>query len=325
MFLKYFRSNNLSLFFVIPFIIILVWLPSLTSPFDLSNGNLSSGIFGRFFLSFASNYPVLSDIMAMAIIAVNGFLLVELNTRHFFIPGRGLIPALIYSLLSSAVPSLSILTPALTASIFFILFLYRVLGTFRQEGLSYNYFDAGILLSLTSFFYLPAILFYPLLIISLIILRPYVWREWAFAIAGLTVPYIFLFAFFYIGDVDLSLPVNNAKEALQLNGKSIMGPWLLIFLSYMAILILIASGYMFRIIGGLKVHSRKFFIIFLLIFIISILTYLLIPAAGAEIAYFMAIPVTFLISNYFMQCRQKWTNNLLLILFILAVFVLKYI
>jgi len=325
MLLKYFRSNYLSLFFVIPFLVILAWVPSFSAPADTGALTLATGIFGNFFLSVNNDFPFISDIIALTIITVNGFILVGLNTQHFFIPVRTFLPALFYMLISAAVPSLNMLTPALVSSFFFIIFLFRVLGTFRKEGLSYAFFDAGILLSLASFFYLPAVLFYPLLLTAMIILRPYIWRELAFTVTGLILPYIFLFAFFYINDLNISSPLNNIMESLQSSGKVDFNIWFTLFVSYIALLIAVASVYMFRTIGNLKIHSRKFFIIFLWIFIFSVLIFFFVPAAGAEMVYFLAIPVTYLISNYFMHCRKKWTNGLLLLIFLLSVFASKYI
>jgi hypothetical protein len=324
MFLKYFRSNNLSLFFVIPLLVFLVRLPSMTAFYDLNSGSFTTGLFDSYFYSFVNRLPVISAILSFIIVAVNSFLLVELNTRHYFIPGRGLLTALIYALLVSALPQLGVLTPALIAALFFILVLFRVFGTFRQEGLSYNYFEAGILLALAAMFYAPSLLFYPVLLISLVILRPYQWREWAFTAAGMAIPLIFLLSYFYLSDRDPAIVWNNLKESLFIRRKFETGSPFTAYMVYAGLLIVTGSFYISRKIGVMKINARKFFMIFLWIFVFSLLIFLLLPGSGPEIVYFAGIPVSFLISNYFMLCRAKWINNLLFLFFIVVVFLARY-
>jgi hypothetical protein len=325
MLLKYFRSNDLSLFFINPILLLLAWIPSFAGSALTGNPANVTGILDSYFLEFTGSFPLVSTIVAVSIIAVNALLIVELNAQHFFIPVRGLMPGMLYALICSAFPLLSHLTPALVASTFIILVLYRVLVTFRQEGLSYNYFEAGILLSVAGILYLPALIFYPVLLIILAILRQYQWREWAFTLAGLAVPFIFLFSYYYLADKSVAGLFSGVMDSLSQTGKEELSLLHMVFLITTGVVILVGSFYIFRIIGLMKIQSRKYFLIFFWIFVLSIVIYAIIPAVSREIIYFMAIPVAFLAGNYFMQCRPSWLNNLLFLLLAASVYALRYL
>lgn len=324
MLLKYFRSNDLSLFFIYPVLLLLAWIPSFAGSALTGTPAKITGILDSYFLDFTGSFPLLSIIVTIVIIAANALLLVELNAQHFFIPVRGLMPGMIYALICSAFPILSHLTPALVASTFVILVLYRVLVTFRLEGLSYNYFDAGILLSVAGILYLPTLIFYPALLIILGILRQYQWREWAFTLAGLAVPFIFLFSYYYLADKSVAGLVTVIMDSLSQGGKEEFSPLHIVFLITTGVVIVIGSFYIVRVIGLMKIQNRKFFMIFFWIFVFSIVIYAIVPAVSSEIIYFTAIPVAFLAGNYFMQCRPTWTNNLLFLLLAASVYVLRY-
>lgn len=325
MFLKYFRSNNLSLFFVNPILLLLAWIPAFTGSTEPVVPLYTTGITDSYFLEFAGRFPLMSGLIAIIIIAINGLLLVELNAQYFFIPVRGLLPGLIYALICSAIPELSNLTPALVSSTLVIIVLYRVLATFRQENLSYNYFDAGILIAAAGILYMPALFFYSVLLIALGILRPYQWREWAFTLIGFTVPFIFLFSYFYLTDRSIQMLAEGFTGLFNRSGNEELSPFFGGFMLILGIIILTGSAYIIRIIGLMKIQSRKFFMIFLWIFIFSLLIYFVIPKVSYEMIYFIAIPVAFLAGNYFMQCRITWINNILFLLFVGSVYFLKYL
>jgi hypothetical protein len=242
-----------------------------------------------------------------------------MNTVHIFIATRTQMPALLYMLLCSLFAGHVILVPALAASFLILLMLFRVFSTYKKESLSYNFLDAGILISLASLVYFPAILFYPVLLIIAYIIRPFIWREWIYTLIGLLLPYLFILVFLYLTDGDASGIITGMQQVF-LDGKSaIPGRYSLWLIAYVGFLLLIGSFYMIRSIGNIKIHARKFFISFLWIFITSMLVYFLIPSAGTEVICFTAIPLSFLVGYYFAHCRRNSINNLLLLLFLAGI------
>lgn len=316
MLLKYFNSNRLSVFYIIPLLMTLCWLPSFIIP-DGIVSEISSppGILGRHIIRFNQDFSTLAAITAMIIVIINGFLLIQLNITHLFIPCRTQLPALFYMLICSAFPFLHRFTPALVADSLIILLLFRVFDTYKKDSLSLNFLDAGILISLASFFYPPALFFYPVLLIIMFIIRSYNWREWVFSAIGLLLPYLLLIAIYYLIEAEFAIITEGIRNAFLVEQYVDFGMGSLAFMAYLILLLLVGSFNIIRIMGNIKIQSRKFFLVFFWIFFFAVLIYFAIPSAGFEILYFLSIPVAFLLSLYFTNCRQSWINSTLLFLF----------
>ncbi|MBN1159200.1 MAG: hypothetical protein JXA61_07450 [Bacteroidales bacterium] len=326
MLLKYFNSNRLSGIALIPILVILFWLPEFFSPLDTSAAEYaSSGVFGKYIISLNEDFTVLAAISAMIILIINGFMLLQLNGIYFFINSRTQLPVLVYILLCSAFPLRIRFTPALISSFLLILLLFRVFAAYKKEHLSYNFFDAGLLISLASLFYIPSILFYPFLLITMYILRPFVWREWVFTFAGLLLPYLFFFSAYILTDADIAEIIRGMLDVFTTGQTSDPGVGIIVFSGYIALLILISSLRLILVFDNIKIQHRKIYVSFFWMFLISLSIYFSIPACGVEMIAFTAIPVSFLLAFSFAHCRQNWINDLLLFNIFAGLIALKII
>ncbi|MBN2482324.1 MAG: hypothetical protein JXB19_11315 [Bacteroidales bacterium] len=283
----------------------------------------AAGIFGKYVIRLNEDFTVLANVTAMIIVMINGFMLLQLNAIHFFITTRTQIPALFYMLLCSTLPSGTRFMPALIASSLLILLLFRIFSAYKKESLSYNFLDAGFLISLAGFFYVPAILFYPFLLIAMNIIRPFVWREWVFSLIGLLLPFLFLFAAYFLADASIANFADDMSDAFKVEQFADAGMGSKVFAGYVALLILISSVRMIRVVDNIKIQYRKIFISFFWMFIVTIVIFFAVPASGVEMICFTAVPVSFLLAYYFAHCRQNWANNALLMLYFLSIIIVK--
>jgi hypothetical protein len=316
MLLKYFNSNRISLVGFILLFPLVYWIPSFFSLGYLQPPEVSGVPLGRLILVFNRDFRFLASLLALILIVVNGYLLIQLNTVHIFIPGRTQLPAFFYAALVISITSLHQLTPQLVASSLLILLLFRILSSYKSEGVSLNYLDAGLLVSLASLFYFPAVVFFLFLLAALIILRPFVWREWTYTIIGLVLPYLFLASVFYLADLPFAgyladISASWQKSALHFRIREIVN-W-----SYVAVLFIIGSIFMMRAIDSMKIHARKFFLVFLEFFLFSVLLYVFMPGWGIGMIFFTAVPLAYLFTHYFVRCRRSWINELLFLLLLL--------
>jgi hypothetical protein len=90
----------------------------------------------------------------------------------------------------------------------------------------------------------------------------------------------------------------------------------MINMGYVMFMLLIGSYFVARALDQMKIHARKFFLVFLFIFLISLLMYLL-PGAGAGLVYIISIPLAYLFTYYFVRCRPSWVNEIFILLFLL--------
>lgn len=316
MLLKYFNSNRLSvvIFFVV--LPILFWIPSFGKE-TVENIPMSAGMpVGEWIIKFNHDYRVLASIIALVLIILNGYLLIQLNTVHIFIPYRTQLPLFFYTILTVCITQLNWLTPALVASTLIIILFYRVLGTYKNDGVSISVLDAGLLIALASLVYFPSIFFFICLIITLLLIRPFIWREWVFAFIGLSIPYVFAFSIYYLLDKPASGMFNGMAmdfRGMPVNLKlSQIVNW-----SYVIFFVVVSSYFIAKAIDSMKIHARKFFLVFLTFFILSLLLFFVISGgAGTGMIYTGSVPLAYLFSYYFTKCRRTWVNDIFFALFI---------
>lgn len=316
MLLKYFNSNRISILLFISLLPAVYWIPSLF----ISAGNVipePAGILlGRWILAFNHDFRFMASVLALILVIINAYLLVQLNTVHIFIPVRTQLPSYFYALLVIGLTQMHQLTPPLVASTLLILVLFRILSAYKTDSFSIHFMDSGMLIALASLVYFPALVFFLFLLASMIILRPFIWREWLFTFLGLMIPYVFLISIYYLADIPFATYFDDIagslKKAEQHFKLSQIVSW-----SYVLLLMLIGSYFMVGAINSMKIHARKFFLVYLLFFLLSILIYLLFRGAGAGMVYFVAIPLAYLFTYYFVKCRRTWYNEIFFLLFLL--------
>ncbi len=136
------------------------------------------------------NTPVAGVIFSFVILFLILFLLVNFNTSQFFINERTFLPATLYILFSALFPQCQVLNPVLPAVVFLMLAIRRIMDSYRKPDIAYNFFDAGILISIGSLFYANMIWFGLLVIVGIAIIRTGNIKEIGIAILGLVTPYI---------------------------------------------------------------------------------------------------------------------------------------
>lgn len=295
---------------------VLYWIPSFFWTDSNQVADHAGTLLGGLINLFNSNFRILCSFIALLLIMLNAYLLIQLNTIHIFIPVRTQLPALFYMVLVLGMTQLHQLTPALVASSLLIIVFYRILNSYKEDGISINFLDAGLLISLASLVYFPSILFFLFLLAALAIMRPFIWREWAFALLGLILPYLFVFSGYYLYDKPVSQFFQHMSEAFTRTkpayhlSQIINWSWLLVFL-------IISSFFMVRAFDSMKIHARKFFAIFLVFFLLSVLVFLLVPGAGTGMVYFVSLPLAYLFSFYFTKCKRNFINEVFFALFML--------
>jgi hypothetical protein len=319
MLLKYFNSNRLNILVFISLLPAVYWIPSLfhtASPPAV----VAEGIpLGRLILDFNRDFRLIAALLALSLVMVNAYLLVQLNIIHIFIPVRTQLPSLFYSVLAIGMIQLHQLTPSLVASTILILVFYRIFNAYKSETVSMNFLDAGMLISLASLVYFPALSFFLFLLASLVILRPFMWREWVFAFLGLLIPYLLLVSVYYLADIPFREYIGDISEGLKRTpGQFKLSQ--LVNWSFVLVFLLISSFYIATSIDNMKIHARKYFLVFLMFFLVAVLDYFIVPGTGAGSVFVVSVPLSYLFTHYFTKCRKTWMNEILFLLFLLLLF-----
>lgn len=175
--------------------IVLVLLVSITGffiPFYADSRFVSSPqAEGALFTSFKLYGPghflmvFLSAVCAVA----SAFLINLVLNNNETLTRASSFPAFVSMLISFEALTAYDFHPAFLANLLVIMGLMRMMQSYRVDQAKAMFFDGGFLISAATLIYFPSVTVVPLVFISLIILRPFVWREWAMALLGIFAPH----------------------------------------------------------------------------------------------------------------------------------------
>jgi len=93
-------------------------------------------------------------------------------------------------------------------------------------------------------------------------------------------------------------------------------------IAYTGLITILSIVFLLMSINNKKIKSRKTFYLLLWIFMLSISVYILVPTVSVEIVWITGIPVSYLLSHYFVFARKKLVPEILFtILFILILII----
>ena len=314
MLLRQFKGTGPGTIFLIIVTLLIIWASAfirLQSHFSLYF-DLDPMPFYGILSSLIGTNALPGIIFTLVLVAVTGFLMVNLNTTLFFINERTFIPALIYILLSGFFPQYQLLNPAIFGSIFLMLAFRRIMEAYRIPGTAYNFFDAGILIGTGSLFYADLIWFSLILFIGIAILRTGNVKEIVISLIGLLTPYFLTFGIYYISG-------NDIKGLFSLMGYNLFGkPGSYVFTGlttaaviYAGLITFVSIIYLLMSMNSKKIKSRKTFYLLLWIFFISISVYFLVPSVSVEIVWITGIPVSYFLSHFFVFVKKKLVPEIL--------------
>ncbi|HZY26389.1 MAG TPA: DUF6427 family protein, partial [Bacteroidales bacterium] len=265
----------------------------------------------------------LGVILSFLLVSLMAFLMVNFNTKVFFIHERTFLPAFFYILFGGLFPDQQLLNPVIPASIFLMLAIMRILDGYYKAGTAYNYFDAGILISAGSLFYANLIWFGLLVIIGIALLRTGNAKEIVISVLGLLTPYLITFGIYYVLGKDIFTLIKLIGDNLFTRATFYPLPRLTILaLIFIGALILVSFFKLMQGMNSKKIQSRKTFSLMIWTLLISITVYFALPSASVELVWIMSIPVSYFLTHYFVFVKKKLVPEILfsfLCLFILLI------
>jgi hypothetical protein len=318
MLLRFLSDNRLPTAVFIFLIAFLLWLPGFLSPETTAF---------NFPVKAMPLYDIVSDllkakvlaskIIAFLFILFQGFLVVRLNVKFILIQQRTFLPALFFLLLVSFYfPHLQF-SKYLFGSMAILLILDILFSSYKKETHSWKFFEAGLVLGIAALFYARIIYFFPFIWITQLILRPPSWREWIFPVVGFMVPVIFVLAVRFLIGLDpwaIGEIFYDNLNNFYFSFRFIL-PYIIIS-SFIFIIVVLASGYMLRVYQFRKIYIRNYYLVFFWLFLLSLILFAFLTRFDPGVIYVTAIPVSFLLSNYFINARKSWGNRLLFTLLI---------
>lgn len=257
-------------------------------------------------MSIFGSSVIVPLLISLVFVLLTAAMIVTFNTGSFFINERTFLPATLYILLASIFPYSGVFNPVLPASAILVYAIMRIADSYRQPDISYNYFDAALVISAGSLLYSNLIWFGVLLFAGLFLLRNINIREFLITIIGLIAPYAILYGIYYVSGHDLHKLTTLISESLFHESSDYEWSRMqVVILIFLGLSLLVSLSYLISVFNSKKVKSRKIFSLLIWTFLISILVYLLVPSGSVEVFYLFLIPATCVLSNYYVSRQRK--------------------
>lgn len=224
---------------------------------------------------FAANAPIIYSLLAFLIIFAQATLLNRIiNTLRLF-PKPNYLTAMSYMLATSMVADWSTFSAPLLINGLLIWIWYRLVGLYNNNSPKAAIFNVAILVGLLPLIYAPAIAYVLLLVLAIIIMRPFRVTELLVALLGVLTPYYFFFAVLYLTHqwtIDKIVPAFNFYLLKLPSSLWISGGIVLLLLPFMT-----GGYYVQDNLNKMLIQARKSWSLLLVMLLVSVLVILINP------------------------------------------------
>lgn len=319
MLLRIFSGNRPGNIVIIFLFSLLLWIPDFLTPETRAfyypvppmplYALLAGGIEGM---------VLVSKILSFLFVLFMSIMMIRLNSRFILIQERTFLPAFFFLTITGFYSGINEFSGYLFGGLALIFVIDALLSSYKTEPNSYRYFEAGLLIGIASLFYVRILYFLPLVWIASIILRPFFWREWIFPVLGAAVPYFVWASLRFLTDRDpWDMFTVIYRNLINFTFNYIFDWQNLVVPAYILFLVMIASVYMLRVFQFRRVYIRNYYLVFFWLFILTIISFLFFSRYDPGFLYVFAIPVSYILSNYFVNSRKTLPNHLMFSAYVL--------
>lgn len=325
MILRIVKSNRAVNYIIFPLLAVVVWLKSLIKPegysfYQYETQNLLFQPVARLF----EGALLLQNIVSLLVLLALAFILLQINNRYNIIRERTMLPVPLYIILISGLVDLHTLHPVYFAAFFVLVSIHRFFAAFGQVKPYSPVFDAGLLLGIAALFYFKSVILFPALFFGVPILtRETKWREFVIVMLGFLLPFLFAASYALVSDQLLEVLKIFERNILTSNNHLRGNIPIQGYLAFLVVLTFFGSIKIVQQYDSKKVSTRKFFSVLFLFFVFSLAGLVIIPATSQEMLVLTAIPVTFLVSNFFVFLKSRFWGELLFSLLLVIVITLQ--
>lgn len=158
--------------------------------------------FARFLVAIPENAvsPFSNVLITLAITLLQAFIFNKIINDYNLLGKPTFLPALLYVTATSLFTPFILLSPTLVCNFIVLWMIEKFLSIYRRDDVRSVMFDLGMMVGVGTLIYFPFMAMLPLLWISLLIFRPFHWREWMTGIIGFLTIFFFLAVYYYWND-----------------------------------------------------------------------------------------------------------------------------
>lgn len=316
--LNTFKKNSPFNYILILIIFLIFWVYKIIYvPTDIESYPIISPLLPDFPESFFFNR--LKTFLGLFVYLIIAFLIIKTNSDLFIVENAYQSPGVIFALLSGYYINNQRITGVLLGSMFLLLVFSRIFKSINDYKAYGNFFNAGLFWGVGILFYPKLIVMFPIIIISMFMIRAVLWREPFFFLTGFLTPIYYYFAFYFF-KFDYTRAVFEVRDlfynAVIPVAKTYLTFQYLIFVPQL-IIILIAVISRISIRKSSKLSSRRFLNVITLISIF-ISTYFVSHLAELEAVIIIYPFISVLLSYMFVNLKEK-PSKIFIGIFVLSI------
>lgn len=256
---------------------------------------------------------------ATVIILIQALIFNRIVNNHGLLAKPSYLPALLYVTGTSLFLQFLVLSPALICNFLIIIIIDKFLKLAKTANAMSIMFDVGMLIAIGTLIYFPFILLLLILWLSLLMYRPFNWREWVTGIIGFLTIFMFVAVFYYWHDsidrfIYIWQPLTNSFPSnLQINYNDYLVLIPVALIMVMA-LVQLRDNFFRSFISTRKAFQMLFFM-----FVVSLLSFY--TKRGVTVAHFLlCIPAgTVLLAYYFSNAKKRWFYETLFVVLVVCI------
>ena len=327
MLLRILKSNTLFSTLLIPLIAVCFWMHSLKFPhaLDLNAANGAMPLYYFFYRTF-KELDFWQVFITFCVVIFNSFFIAQLGSSFLFLKKRSYLPGIIYLITVSSLPVLHALLPVHLATVFVLISIYFIFDTYHKKVEITYTFNASFFLAIASLFYLPVVVLFPLVWISIFVLqKDDNWRLLAVPVLGFGAPWLFMWVYSFLTDTYSTLWKELISMLWTRHNEYLLEPYFLLLSGVVALLAILGSISVLSLYHRMKVSARKYFVICYWILGIVVVSALGLVTISVEIVAISTIPISYFISHYLISDNRTKLKEVLTWIYVgTAVFVLIF-
>lgn len=234
-------------------------------------------------------------------------------------------PALMYMTLVSLFTPFLVLSPPLICNFIAIWMLGKLFNIYKQHDIKGLMFDLGMIVAIGSLIYFPFMVMIILLWISLLIFRPFNWREWITPLLGfLTVYFLLGVIYYWIGRfqefIAVFKPLGYAfptELSLDMYDYLVIVPIVVALLLFLVVL----KEHFFKSV----VHLRKSFQLLFFMVLLTLGAFYLNRHITINHFLLCAPSIAIYLSFYFTNSKSKWVYETLYLTIAAAIIYFQFV
>ena len=241
------------------------------------------------------------------------FHLNSLIGKHEVFYKNSFLPALFFMMFLVMIPQFMTFHPVLIINSILLFILDKLFKIYKNPSPLTMAFDACFLIGLATLIYLPAISFFLLFVFSILILKTFSWRDWMVGLTGFLLPFFFAFVYYFwvdgLDEMKEKFFLNDITRIWDTSGLALQGYSIamVVVLVILGLTLLRIRQNFYKNVSRIRNFQQVIFM-FLIVAIISL------AFTGSVAVYrfsILTIPISTLISYYFLAGKKAWWNELL--------------